>query len=76
VARVQAPVAFVHGERDHFIPARDVYELFAAAPEPRHLEVVPAMGHAYDVAAVPAIVRAVDWALQQAAVPVGASMPA
>jgi alpha-beta hydrolase superfamily lysophospholipase len=76
VARVQVPIAFVHGERDRFIPARDVYELFAAAPEPRHLEVVPGMGHAYDVAAVPAIVRAVDWALERAAVPAASSLPA
>ena len=65
VSQVRAPIAFVHGERDRFIPVKDVYELSAAAPQPRHLEVVPAMGHAYDVAAVPAIVRAVEWALEQ-----------
>lgn len=66
VSSVRAPIAFVHGQRDRFIPLRDAYELFEAAGEPRHLEVVPRMGHAYDVAAVPAIVRAVDWALERA----------
>jgi alpha-beta hydrolase superfamily lysophospholipase len=75
VERVRAPVAFVHGECDRFIPTRDVYDLFQAAPAPSHLEVVPGMGHAYDVAAVPAIVRAVDWVLQPASVREVASTP-
>src|SRR5205085_4669743 len=65
ITRVRAPVALVHGERDRFIPVRDVYALFEAAPEPRQLDVVRGMGHAYEVAAVPAIVHAVEWALQQ-----------
>ncbi len=65
VSRVQVPVAVVHGQRDRFIPLRDAYRLFEAAAEPRSIEVVPAMGHAYDDAAVPAVVRAVAWALHQ-----------
>ncbi|HEX4777838.1 MAG TPA: alpha/beta fold hydrolase [Acidimicrobiia bacterium] len=65
VERVHVPIAFVHGERDRFIPPGDVYELFAASNDARHVEMVPAMGHAYDVAAVPAITRAVDWLLEQ-----------
>lgn len=76
VTAVRAPIAFVHGERDRFIPLHDAYDLFAVAPEPRHLEVVPAMGHAYDVAAVPAIVRAVGWALEQAPATAAATLPA
>jgi hypothetical protein len=31
------------------------------------------MGHAYDVAAVPAIVRAVEWALEQVPAPAAAA---
>ncbi len=65
VEHVHVPIAFVHGERDRFLPPGDVYELFAASNDARHVEMVPAMGHAYDVAAVPAIVRAVDWVLEE-----------
>jgi len=34
------------------------------AEEPRRLQIVPGMGHAFDASSVPAIRDAVDWALQ------------
>lgn len=65
VPQVRAPVAFVHGAADRFIPASDAEELFALAHEPRRLEIVPAMGHAFEPQSVPAVRDAVDWALVQ-----------
>jgi alpha-beta hydrolase superfamily lysophospholipase len=63
VPEVAAPVAFVHGAADRFIPASDAADLYEAASEPRRLEIVPGMGHAFAPQSVPAIRAAVDWTL-------------
>jgi len=68
-ARVVSPLAVVHGERDHFIPAREAAGLFSASGGERRLFLVPRMGHAFHPVAVPVICEAVDWALAAAAVP-------
>jgi pimeloyl-ACP methyl ester carboxylesterase len=65
VPDVRAPVAFVHGAADRFVPATDAEELFALAHEPRRLQIVPAMGHAFEPQSVPAVRDAVEWALAQ-----------
>jgi fermentation-respiration switch protein FrsA (DUF1100 family) len=65
VPQVRAPVAFVHGAADRFVPATDAEELFAVAHEPRRLQIVPAMGHAFEPQSVPAVRDAVEWALSQ-----------
>jgi alpha-beta hydrolase superfamily lysophospholipase len=62
-ARVQVPIAYVHGERDRLIPTRDAYELVTATPGPKRFTVVPEMGHAFEPAAVDSIRDAVAWVL-------------
>lgn len=66
VARLQVPVAVVHGTADRFIPVKAAYELFANAGEHRSLDLVPGMGHAYDTGSAEAIHRGIAWALQTA----------
>ena len=61
--RVRAPFAVLHGAADSFIPATDARELYAAAREPRRLDVVAGLGHAFGSLAIGPIVAAVDWAL-------------
>ena len=63
VPMVQAPVAFLHGAADRFVPASAAAELYEVAGEPRRLRIVPDMGHAFAPQSVPAIRDAVDWAL-------------
>jgi fermentation-respiration switch protein FrsA (DUF1100 family) len=62
---VTAPIAFIHGARDRFILPTAAAELYESAPEPRRLEIVPGMGHAYDPAGTAAILGAIDWVLQE-----------
>jgi pimeloyl-ACP methyl ester carboxylesterase len=61
-AAIRVPLAVVHGREDRFVPPSEAVLLAAVAPNGR-LFLVPGMGHAFDRAAVPAIVEAVDWAL-------------
>ena len=65
VESINAPLAIIHGARDRFILPRAARELYALANEPRRLEVVPGMGHAFDAIGTPAIEHAVDWILDQ-----------
>lgn len=67
--RVASPLAVVHGERDHFIPAREAAALFSASGGERRLFLVPRMGHAFHPEAVPVIGEAVEWALAANTVP-------
>ena len=45
IARVDAPVLMLAGEKDKVIPIKLVRALYAAAGEPRHLWVAPEAGH-------------------------------
>ncbi len=45
VPRLGAPVLFVHGTADRFVPAAMSEQLFAAAPEPKRLLLVESAGH-------------------------------
>jgi hypothetical protein len=45
VARLAAPVLFVHGTSDRFVPAAMSEQLYAAAPEPKRLLLVENAGH-------------------------------
>ena len=65
VRRLRVPVAVVHGREDRMVRSRAAVELFEAAPEPRRLEFVARMSHSFQAAAVPAVVRAVEWALER-----------
>jgi alpha-beta hydrolase superfamily lysophospholipase len=62
-ARLNCPVAIVHGSRDRFIPVREAERLYARAGANRRLDIVPGMGHGFGSRATPAIVEAVRWAL-------------
>jgi pimeloyl-ACP methyl ester carboxylesterase len=66
VEGIKVPIAIVHGTADRFIPARDGTELYRHCNEPRRLDVVPGMGHAYGVLAAAPVVAATDWALASA----------
>jgi alpha-beta hydrolase superfamily lysophospholipase len=61
--QVRAPFAVLHGEADSFIPESDAHELYAAAHEPRRLDVVAGLGHAFGPLAVAPIADAIEWAL-------------
>jgi fermentation-respiration switch protein FrsA (DUF1100 family) len=64
VGEVGAPVAIVHGRADPFISVDAAEGLFAAAHEPRRLEIVAGLGHAFEPDATPAILTALDWCLE------------
>jgi pimeloyl-ACP methyl ester carboxylesterase len=65
VRALAMPVAVVHGRQDAMIRPLAALEVYNAASEPRRLELVDEMGHAYGPAAVAAILRAVEWAFEQ-----------
>jgi uncharacterized protein len=48
VAKIDAPILIVHGVDDHFFPASDAEALYANAPEPKRLKLIPRFGHAED----------------------------
>lgn len=45
IGRIHAPTLFIHGDRDEIIPLRLGLPLFAAAPEPKSLWIVPGAHH-------------------------------
>jgi pimeloyl-ACP methyl ester carboxylesterase len=63
VRGVTAPIAIVHGTDDRFIEPAEARTLHAHAHDPRRLELVPGMGHAFDAPGIPFIRDAVAWAL-------------
>jgi alpha-beta hydrolase superfamily lysophospholipase len=65
IPKVAVPVAIVHGNADQFIPVDDARALYAVAPDPRRLELVDGMGHAFEPEAVQPVVNAVDWILER-----------
>jgi uncharacterized protein len=74
VKRVGVPVAIVHGRQDAMIRSLAAVEVYDAALEPRRIELVDGMGHAFCPGAVPAVTRAVEWAFQINSAP-GPPMP-
>jgi pimeloyl-ACP methyl ester carboxylesterase len=62
-ARVECPLAIVHGLADRFLPALEARHLHGSATGPRRLDLVPAMGHAFDASGTATIVAAVGWCL-------------
>jgi uncharacterized protein len=69
VRRLQMPVAIVHGRRDAMIRCLAAMEVYEAASEPRRLEIVEDMGHAFQPEGVPAVARSVEWAFESANAP-------
>jgi pimeloyl-ACP methyl ester carboxylesterase len=72
-ARIEVPHAIVHGRNDVFLRSDEAERLHRAAREPRRIEVVDGMGHAYVAAAVPAVRANVRWVLEHAARSPGAT---
>ena len=60
---IDAPLAIIHGHKDAFIKSDEAHKLYAAAPDPRRIELVEGMGHAYVTESVPVIRDCVRWAL-------------
>ena len=67
VRSVHCPVAVVHGLADRFVPSAEARVLYAAAHEPRRLELVQGMGHAFAAESRGAIVSALGWCLARSA---------
>lgn len=62
-ARVTCPLAIVHGLADRFMPALEASRLRSRVLGPHRLDLVPAMGHAFDAIGRSTIVAAVAWCL-------------
>jgi hypothetical protein len=45
IPRVRCPIMIIHGELDELIPVGEGLDLYAAAPEPKELFLVPGAGH-------------------------------
>ncbi|WP_158240350.1 alpha/beta hydrolase [Mycobacterium hubeiense] len=65
VRRVHVPVAIVHGKADAMVRARAALDVYRAASDPRRIDLVDGMGHAFQLEGVPAVTRAVEWAFEQ-----------
>lgn len=62
-ARMRAPLAIVHGMHDRIVKLGAAHELYHRAPEPRRIDLVERMGHAFEGFGRPVIGSAVEWAL-------------
>lgn len=63
VPNIEVPLAILHGAIDRMVPPSHASELYEAAHDPRQLEIVAGMGHAFEPQSVPAIRDAVAWVL-------------
>jgi len=61
--RVSSPLAIVHGLADRFMPALEASRLHDHVTGRRRLDLVPAMGHAFDEVGTATILAAVAWCL-------------
>ena len=66
-ARVGVPIAVVHGTADRFVSVVHADELYLSAAEPRRLDLVEGMGHAFDPLSYATVIDAVAWTLKEAA---------
>lgn len=57
----------MHGRCDPFISPDEGTLLFETAHEPRRLDLVDGLGHAFDAPAVAPVLAAVDWCIDHAA---------
>ena len=62
-ARITCPLAIVHGLADRFMPALEASRLHDQATCRRRLDLVPAMGHAFDEVGTQTILAAVAWCI-------------
>ena len=45
IGNLEAPLLVLHGERDEVVPPSHGKALYEAAPDPKHLELFPDVGH-------------------------------
>jgi pimeloyl-ACP methyl ester carboxylesterase len=64
VSRLRMPVAIVHGRRDTMIRSTAAMDIYRAASEPRRLELVSGLAHAFQSESVAAVLRSVEWAFE------------
>jgi alpha-beta hydrolase superfamily lysophospholipase len=64
--KLDVPLAVIHGHKDAFIKSDEAHKLYEASPDPRRIELVDRMGHAYAIESVPVIRDCVRWALSTA----------
>lgn len=67
VGGVGAPVALIHGGRDPFLGVANAHTLYAAAAEPRRVQIVEDLGHAFETPAIGPVLEAVDWCVDHRA---------
>ena len=67
VAALTVPLAVVHGRADPFISPDDATLLYETAHEPRRLDLVEGLGHAFEPRAIEPVLAAVDWCVDRAA---------
>ena len=60
-ARLQMPLAVIHGLADPFIPPREGEQLHDAAGGPSRLDLVETMGHGFGAGSLDAVRKAVAW---------------
>jgi len=67
VRSLSLPVLFFHGTADRLVPAHMSQELFAAAPEPKRLLLIPDAGH-HNVSEFGGVeyLQAIQWLVEQA----------
>ncbi len=74
-AGIRTPLAVIHGEADRMIPADEAHRLASGSSGPTRLDIVPAMGHAFDALGIPAIIEGIRWVLDHRP-PLGDPTPA
>lgn len=67
VPSLTMPVLFIHGTCDRVVPAHMSQTLFDAAPEPKHLLLVPEAGH-HNVGDLggPIYLQTIQWVIERA----------
>jgi alpha-beta hydrolase superfamily lysophospholipase len=63
IRRARTPVMIVHGLDDPFLASRNAEDLYAAASEPRRLDLVSGGRHAFDGTSVARLAEHVAWVL-------------
>ena len=69
VGTLGVPLAVVHGRVDPFIAVDDAEVLYVAAGDPRRLDLVEGLGHAFEAPAVAPVLAAVEWCAAFTAAP-------
>jgi pimeloyl-ACP methyl ester carboxylesterase len=64
VPSLRVRLAIIHGRADRFVPVADASVLARRAGAPVRVELVPRMGHAYDIACREHVVSCVSWCIQ------------